>query len=949
MKWHFLLLIFSAKLMAASLQVPYPYPTIQSAIDAAVPFDEVVVQPGTYYENINFAGKDITVRSVNPDDPNVVAATVINGSLPADPNTGSVVTFNGGEGSDAVLTGFTITEGTGSWIPVSWQFKGLQWNRCGGGVICYNMSAPTIAKNVFVQNSAGQGGGIYIYGNAVNNSNPVNPSLHLNPVIQENVFMNNTALIAHGFEPPDETYPANDHGDGGAIVAFQGVDAIVTDNLIQNNDADQYGGGIHFRQWSHGLIESNTITTNDSNLGGGVHITYNSAPTIRSNTVTLNTATNLGGGGIYVYYQSNPVIEMNLITQNASTNGAGLGVFWDSAPIVRNNLIVKNIGRGITMTGSSPEISFNTIADNDDDAIYLKSTGNSPVINHNIIVSNGSGIDVSAGNSPQITYNNVWGNTTGQYLPEGSDLTGLDGNISSNPLFEDPNTDDYYLQFDSVCIDAGDPAFTNPLGLTDYQGTARMIGSAADMGALEAWPVWNITSAGQYLTIQDAVDDAQEGDILILRPGTYQGDGNRDINFNGKSIILQSTDPEDEDIIQSTIMDCQGSEAQPHRAFWFRRQEDPNAIVQGITMTGGGGMYDGGAIKCFNDSNPTIRNCFFTNNSASGMGGAIYIKNSSPVIDNCTFVGNIATDGYGGAIFSEHIYSEHSSNPLITNCLITGNIAAGADHHGGGICFWGDQTGGSDGLVLNCLVTANSADHRGGGLYAYWSDPTYINCTVIGNWALEGGGICSFRESNPQVINCIVRDNRSPDGDQLALINTSRVWEGSNIPTSMTVSYSNIQGGSAEAMIDPLCTLTWGDGNIDSPAGFLDPGVWVDPNTPLVPEDDTFVAGNYHITPASPCYQAGDSNSLPPESITDLDGQPRILDNRVEMGSDEVFTHPMDFNVSGRVDTWDLSLFVEYWLTGDDGMDFNDDGIVDFEDYAAFASAWTWTALWNTD
>ena len=141
----------------------------------------------------------------------------------------------------------------------------------------------------------------------------------------------------------------------------------------------------------------------------------------------------------------------------------------------------------------------------------------------------------------------------------------------------------------------------------------------------------------------------------------------------------------------------------------------------------------------------------------------------------------------------------------------------------------------------------------------------------------------------------------------------------------------------------------WGEGNIDSPAGFLDPGVWIDPNTPLAPEDDYFNAGNYHITPASPCYQAGDSNSLPAESITDLDGQPRVLDNRVEMGSDEVFTHPMDFNLSGRVDLWDLSLFFEQWLTGDDGMDFNTDDIVDLEDYASFALAWNWTAQWKTD
>jgi predicted outer membrane repeat protein len=358
-------------------------------------------------------------------------------------------------------------------------------------------------------------------------------------------------------------------------------------------------------------------------------------------------------------------------------------------------------------------------------------------------------------------------------------------------------------------------------------------------------------------------------------------------------------------------------------------------------------MFDGGAVKCSKKtgsnppigSNPTIRHCVFANNTARGRAGAIYIDQSSPVISNCRFINNTATSGYGGAIACFFF-----SSPIISNCVITGNTAAGADHHGGGICCWE----GSNALVLNCLVTANSADHRGGGLYAYWSDPTFINCTVVGNWALEGGGICSFRESDPFVINCIVRDNRSPDGEQLALINTSRVWPAS-LPTSMHVLFSNIQGGMDEATIDASCTLDWGEGNIDSPAGFLNPGLWFDPNTPEQPEDDSFIAGDYHITPSSPCYQAGDSNSLPAESIMDLDGQPRILDNRVEMGSDEVFTHPMDFNVSGRVDLWDLSLFLEQWLTGDDGMDFNNDESVNLVDYASFAAAWLWKAQWDTD
>jgi hypothetical protein len=80
--------------MAAALQVPDPYPTIQSAINATVSFDEVIVQPGIYYEYINFRRQKITVRSVNPDDPNCVADTIINGSLPVEMGVDEVFTHS---------------------------------------------------------------------------------------------------------------------------------------------------------------------------------------------------------------------------------------------------------------------------------------------------------------------------------------------------------------------------------------------------------------------------------------------------------------------------------------------------------------------------------------------------------------------------------------------------------------------------------------------------------------------------------------------------------------------------------------------------------------------------------------------------------------------------------------------------------------------------------------
>ena len=107
-------ILCGAQVSADTLHVPSEqYSSIQSAIDDANDGDTVIISTGTYQENINFLGKAITVRSTDPNDPNIVAATIIDGNEPNDPDYGSVITFSSGEGNQSVLTGLTITGGTG--------------------------------------------------------------------------------------------------------------------------------------------------------------------------------------------------------------------------------------------------------------------------------------------------------------------------------------------------------------------------------------------------------------------------------------------------------------------------------------------------------------------------------------------------------------------------------------------------------------------------------------------------------------------------------------------------------------------------------------------------------------------------------------------------------------------------------------------------------------------
>ena len=133
-----------------------PFCQIQDCIDAAMDGDECVVTPGTYFENINFLGKSITVQSLEPTNPDIVAATIIDGSgATEDEIEGSVVTFNQGEGIDSTLNGLTLMNGKG--------FKPSPHASNGGGVYCHT-SSPTLRNLVIRGNTADHyGGGMYVF------------------------------------------------------------------------------------------------------------------------------------------------------------------------------------------------------------------------------------------------------------------------------------------------------------------------------------------------------------------------------------------------------------------------------------------------------------------------------------------------------------------------------------------------------------------------------------------------------------------------------------------------------------------------------------------------------------------------------------------------------------------------------------------------------------------
>jgi len=147
MKKQFMFMIFMVLMtgaFATTIFIPEDYATIQEGIYASEAGDEIIVSPGTYVENINFAGKAVILGSLfyTMQDTSYISQTIIDGN-----QNGSVVTFNSGEDSTSVLTGFTITNG---------------YDYAGGGIYCLNGSSPSLENVTITGNSSEfSGGGIY--------------------------------------------------------------------------------------------------------------------------------------------------------------------------------------------------------------------------------------------------------------------------------------------------------------------------------------------------------------------------------------------------------------------------------------------------------------------------------------------------------------------------------------------------------------------------------------------------------------------------------------------------------------------------------------------------------------------------------------------------------------------------------------------------------------------
>ncbi|MHC4867641.1 MAG: right-handed parallel beta-helix repeat-containing protein, partial [Planctomycetota bacterium] len=377
------------------------------------------------------------------------------------------------------------------------------------------------------------------------------------------------------------------------------------------------------------IVESTII---DANAAGTAVVDFNDVD--GANSVLTGLMLTNGEYGI-ACSNSSPTISRCIVEDNNSH-----GIYCPSgSPLIANNIICLNGDDGIYSSSSSPPtIKNNWLYDNDNGIGFSSATSAATVRNNTVVYNDSNGIYVNSGTAPTITNCILWDN--GDDLDNCSatyscikDLDSGTGNLvgeANDPCFLDDPDVDCRLQHISPCKNAGTGTFP---GETDIEGHVRDA-NGVDMGADEICEVHNVTQDVWYESIQHAIDDANNHDVIEAYEWTFY-----------------STDPCNWDVVAVTIINANDTDA---NAVTFDSGQDSNSVLRGFTVTGGkNGVY------CDNSSSPIVKNCLIEDNNSTG----ILCVSGSPLLTNNKIVEN-SGDG---------ICSSSANPPTIKNSLICEN------------------------------------------------------------------------------------------------------------------------------------------------------------------------------------------------------------------------------------------------------------------------------------
>ena len=913
MKRFLLIAAFSlcwTQVSAQTLYVPSgEYGSIQSAIEDANDGDTIVVSAGTYQENINFLGKAITLRSIDPNDPNIVAATIIDGSNPTDPNIGSVVTFNNGEDTNSVLSGFTIQNGSGQTDPtVTWRI----WtgnNGDGGGALCTGAS-PTITKNVFRNCRAKYGGGgIFCHNNA-------------SPVITHNTFLNNYA----GWY-------------GGAVFARLYCSPTISDNTFKENQCDYLGGAVYFADHSHPKITNNWFEKNDCRLlyAGAIYYFVSCSPVIACNFFIANTAQSVGSA-MNMNAGSSGVVINNYFKDNSTraSNGAAIRVSSGGYDLIANNIIVENVGIGIsTESGSAPIVKNNNVWGN-------------TVSNYGGTLSDQTGINGNISDDPQIA----------PELPEpfnsffefdvNSPCIDAGGN-DSVPSWLTLDYDGTSRIFNGV-VDMGPQEYHSLRVPQDFDTIQQAVNAAQSGDEIVVSPGFyreNVDFLDKNIRLrslnpfdsncvaQTVIDGndvnscikilaGQDDSTIVAGFWIQNGHG----QFGGGIHVGNSVGPQlmYNYVTGNTAFKPQGNTTGGYGGGIDCRSNSyaevvNNTVIGNFAEVAGGGVHVGPGSTCLIENNRILEN-----RTIGEAGGGIYCYNKTTawIIGN-EIIGNVAETACGGGI-----WVWESPGGIIEDNVIIGNVSiptspGGSDGRGGGIGMLKAST-----LIRNNLICGNKAAQGGGIWIQYQGSSKVVNNTIVGNIAdLQGAGIAVAWGVYSPIINNIIANNGSGGGIYVISSHT--------MPSEPNLIANDIWNNQDGNYLGDINDLTGSAGNISADPCFVDAGYWDANSAPEDPNDDYWVQGDYRIGYYSPCRDSGSSDNAPD---TDINGNPRPHFTGFDIGAYELQIY--DLTATGTVDFTDLSLLADFWLVEGPSIpaDLDDSGLVDFYDFALLTSDW---------
>jgi len=312
---------------AQIIHVPEDFGTIDQAINNANHGDSILVSEGEYLENIDYSGKEICIIG-NPDNPEDV---ILSGAH----RNGSVVTFTNGESELAILSGFTIINGSGTLIGR---------DRKGGGIYC-NESRPALKHLIIRDNNAAVGGGIYCFRS--------NPTID-NVIVTENEGRDGGGMNFEESTPilTDTEISENYAGWGGGGIYCGEAHPTLTRVLLSYNVSEEIGGGIMIVGNSTLSLTNVTISRNEAGeTGGGVHIRVNSQVAIRNSILWDNQPQEISFVQV-----DNDVIDISYTDLMDGRDGiAGDGVvIWGRGNIDADPLFVNPENNGFQLTVDSP-------------------------------------------------------------------------------------------------------------------------------------------------------------------------------------------------------------------------------------------------------------------------------------------------------------------------------------------------------------------------------------------------------------------------------------------------------------------------------------------------------------------------------------------------------------------------------------------------------------------